>query len=77
MAASTEALIALGSISTQLADLSCLCKLSSTHLTNEARYWLRAFIMSLLLGFDDYSWEPEENPENPVRDLQIDKCKQF
>jgi hypothetical protein len=77
MAASTEALITLGSTSTQLAHLSCLCKFSSTHLINEATYWFRAFITSLLLGFDDYSWEPEEAPENPVRDLQIDKRKQF
>ena len=42
IAASTQALITLGSPSAQLAHLSCLSNLSSTHVTNEARYWLEA-----------------------------------
>jgi hypothetical protein len=61
LAALTQPLITLGSpeLSEQPEQ-----SLSSIHLTNKARCWVRAQIMSFLSIFNQYSEQPKEAPKD-------------
>jgi hypothetical protein len=75
MAASTQALITLGSASSPEQSLSNLSNLSSTHLTNEAKSWLRARLILFCQVLTIIPQEPKETPKDPEQDLYKNRLR--